>query len=173
MPTSYLLNTNSKFISQQPHVLPHINKPGCPYGCLFYPLKSNFYCVHCAVFSNCVLRFKPLGNNSYSQPFPVSKASSTVAEPSTKTKHNKCARHLQQGCFLRSPKLWCFLWRPLLPFWQWLADLHCWPELKRLTFLASSWQLPGFTTCLLCGSSLNLQLNVHWISKRKHISLNI
>lgn len=59
-------------------------------------------------FSNYVLGFKQLGRNSYIQQFSMPTASSTVAEPSTKTDHNWMCKTLVTGCFEKSPKTLVF-----------------------------------------------------------------
>lgn len=89
MPGSYLLDTNSKFIlSYSNHVFFLIPiSQAVPISVFSILLNLTSIMFTEQSFSNYVLGFKKLGRNSYIQQF-VPTASSTVAEPSTKTDHN-------------------------------------------------------------------------------------
>lgn len=90
MPGSYLLDTNSKFIlSYSNHVFFLIPiSQAVPMSVFSILLNLTSIMFTEQSFSNYVLRFKKLDRNSHIQQFSVPTASSTVAEPSTKTDHN-------------------------------------------------------------------------------------
>lgn len=110
MPGSYLLNTNSKFIlSYSNHVfflIPISQVVPMSVFSILWNLTSIMFTEQS--FSNYVLRFKKLDRNSHIQQFSVPTASSTVAEPSTKTDHNWMCKMLVTGCFVKSPQTQVF-----------------------------------------------------------------
>lgn len=90
MPGGHLLDTNSKFIlsySNQVFFLIPVSQ-AVPISAFSVLLNLTSIMFTEQSFSNYVVGFKKIGRNSYIQQFSMPTASSTVAEPSTKTDDN-------------------------------------------------------------------------------------